>query len=132
MQGEFEPKRIRTYPLDVSDLGATINAVDQIEKEIGIPDLVILNAGTHVAISVETFSAEKVRDLMEVNFMGVVNAFSEIIPRFTSAGGGRIAVVASLAGYRGLPTASGYGASKAALINMCAVSYTHLTLPTKA
>ncbi|MEC7805925.1 MAG: SDR family NAD(P)-dependent oxidoreductase, partial [Pseudomonadota bacterium] len=70
LQGEFEAKRIRTYPLDVSDLGATINVVDQIEKEIGIPDLVILNAGTHVAISVETFSAEKVRDLMEVNFMG--------------------------------------------------------------
>ena len=111
LQGEFEPKRIRTYPLDVSDLGATINAVDQIEKEIGIPDLVILNAGTHVAISVETFSAEKLRDLMEVNFIGVVNAFSEIIPRFTSAGE-VAAVVASLAGYRGLPTASGYGASK--------------------
>ena len=78
LKKEFEPKKIRTYPLDVSDLGATLNVVDQIEKEIGVPNLVVLNAGTHMAISVENFSAEKVRDLMEVNFMGVVNAFSEI------------------------------------------------------
>ena len=51
--------------------------------------------------------------------MGVVNALSEIIPKFVSAGEGHVAIVASLAGYRGLPSASGYGASKAALINMC-------------
>ena len=119
MQNEFANKQINKYPLDVSDLDATVRTIAEMEKEIGFPNLVVLNAGTHMPISVESFSVEKIRTLMEVNFMGVVNALSEIIPKFVSAGEGHVAIVASLAGYRGLPSASGYGASKAALINMC-------------
>ena len=103
MQNEFANKQINRYPLDVSDLDATVRTIAKMEKEIGFPNLVVLNAGTHMPISVESFSVEKVRTLMEVNFMGVVNDLSEIIPKFVSAGEGHIAIVASLAGYRGLP-----------------------------
>ena len=62
------------------------------EKEIGFPNLVILNAGTHMPFLWRSFSVEKVRTLMEVNFMGVVNALSEIIPKFVSAGEGHVAI----------------------------------------
>jgi len=48
-----------------------------------------------------------------------VNGLSHIMPRFISRGRGHIAVVASVAGYRGLPTSAAYGATKAGLINMC-------------
>ena len=41
-----------------------------------------------------------------------------VLPRFIERRSGHVAVVASVAGYRGLPTAAAYGASKAALINM--------------
>ncbi len=51
--------------------------------------------------------------------MGTVNCLAPVIERFVERQAGRIGVVASLAGYRGLPTSSGYGASKAGLINMC-------------
>ncbi len=110
---------IRPYPLDVTreeDVAAT---VDAIEAEMGHLDLVILNAGTHTPVSVEDFETGIFRKLMETNFMGTVNALAAVLPRFIDRRAGHIAVVASVAGYRGLPTAAAYGASKAALINMC-------------
>ena len=86
---ECSPGKVIAFPLDVSDHEQTVLTIKAIENEIGELDLVVLNAGT------------------------------EIIPRFTKEKTGQIAVVASLAGYCGLPSASAYGASKAALINMC-------------
>jgi short-subunit dehydrogenase len=41
------------------------------------------------------------------------------MPAMMARNAGQIAVVSSVAGYRGLPAASAYGATKAALINMC-------------
>jgi NAD(P)-dependent dehydrogenase (short-subunit alcohol dehydrogenase family) len=116
---ECPPGKVIAFPLDVSDHEQTVLTIKAIENKIGKLDLVVLNAGTHAPISVQNFSVELVRKLMEVNFMGVVNSLSEIIPRFMKQKTGQIAVVASLAGYCGLPSASAYGASKAALINMC-------------
>lgn len=110
---------IRPYSLDVTDADAVARAVDTIEAELGRLDLVILNAGTHTPIRAAEFDRSVFRKLMETNYMGTVNALSAVLPRFIDRRAGHIAVVASVAGYRGLPTAAAYGASKAALINMC-------------
>ena len=50
--------------------------------------------------------------------MGAAACLEALMPRMIARGRGRIAVVASVAGYRGLPTGAYYGASKAALINL--------------
>jgi NADP-dependent 3-hydroxy acid dehydrogenase YdfG len=105
--------------LDTVDVIATAAAVQRIQQEIGALNLAILNAGTHRAISAQNFDAAVVKSLMDVNFLGTVNCLSAILPSFIERHSGKIAVVASVAGYRGLPTAAAYGATKAALINMC-------------
>jgi short-subunit dehydrogenase len=115
----FPDRRVRSFPLDVTNLGMTEAIVKEIEQAIGIPDLVIFNAGTHIPVTAKTFTVEPFRRLVETNLMGTVNGLSYIVPRFVSRGRGHIAVVASLAGYRGLPTSAAYGATKAGLINMC-------------
>lgn len=79
----------------------------------------ILNAGTHAPLAAADFAVEPVRMLVETNLMGVVHGLVAVMPRFIARGAGHIAVVSSVAGYRGLPTAAAYGATKAALINMC-------------
>jgi short-subunit dehydrogenase len=56
---------------------------------------------------------------MKVNFFGTVSCLTALMPAYLAARRGHIAVVSSVAGYRGLPYAAAYGASKAALINMC-------------
>lgn len=113
------PGDIRPFPLDVTDASAAERVVSDIEAELGDIALAILNAGTHEPVDGRALSIAPFRRLMEINYMGTVNCLAPVVERCVACGSGRIAVVASLAGYRGLPTASAYGASKAALINMC-------------
>ena len=113
------PGAIVPVVLDTVDVIATAAAVQRIQQEIGALNLAILNAGTHCAISAQNFDPAVVKSLMDVNFLGTVNCLSAILPSFIERHSGKIAVVASVAGYRGLPTAAAYGATKAALINMC-------------
>jgi NAD(P)-dependent dehydrogenase (short-subunit alcohol dehydrogenase family) len=107
------------YVLDVTDEAAVRSTVEAIEADMGPLDLALLNAGTHTPLSAAGFDVGTVRRIMETNFMGTVNALAAVMPRFIARRSGHIAVVASVAGYRGLPTASAYGASKSALITMC-------------
>lgn len=110
---------IAAFDLDVTDPAASEQVFSEIENQLGQVDLAILNAGTHEPINGTAFAVEPVRKLVEVNLMGTVHCLAPVIEAFVAREAGRIAVVASLAGYRGLPTSSGYGASKAGLINMC-------------
>ena len=119
LSAECPDGRVIAFPLDVTDAAQTAATVDRIERQLGRLDLAILNAGTHLAMSADDFSLAKVRTLVETNLMGTVNGLAPLISRFIERRAGHIAVVASLAGYRGLPTASAYGATKAALINLC-------------
>lgn len=119
LERESHTGRIHAFPLDVTDRVATMRTFDAINEQLGPLDLAVLNAGTHHPMSASEFSVETVRALVEVNLMGTVNGLGVLLPYFRARSAGHIAVVASVAGYRGLPTAAAYGATKAALINMC-------------
>lgn len=110
---------IAAWPLDVTDEEATVRVVEAIEDEHGPIDLVILNAGTHIPQWASAFDTGAVRTLVEVNFMGAVHGFGVVMPLMIKRRKGQIAVMSSVAGYRGLPGAAGYGATKSALINLC-------------
>jgi len=110
---------IHAYPCDVTDLSDVSECYAQIINDHNIPDKIILNAGTHIPDSVDEFKAATLNKLMSVNYMGVVNALDVVLPSLkTRTKKSQIAIVSSVAGYCGLPYAAGYGASKAALINL--------------
>ena len=111
--------RIHAFPLDITDLAATGTTLEAIEGRLGPIDMAVLNAGTHTPITANNFAVDDVRRLVEINLMGTVHGLAELMPRFMKRRSGHIAVVASVAGYRGLPSSAGYGATKAGLINMC-------------
>ncbi len=104
---------------DVGDPERMRAVFDAVCDRSGVPDLVILNAGTHKPTSATSFVLEDHQKLMDINYTGVLNGLNAALPLLLSRGSGQIAVVASVAGYRGLPRAGAYGASKAALINLC-------------
>lgn len=107
------------FVLDVTDRMAAADAVDRIERQAGGIDLALLNAGTYVRFGAEDFTAEDFGRQMDINVMGTVNCLEPILAHMRTRRSGHIAVVSSLTAYRGLPYASAYGASKAALTNMC-------------
>jgi NAD(P)-dependent dehydrogenase (short-subunit alcohol dehydrogenase family) len=113
------PGKITPFVCDVTDHDAMKQTFKAVEHAIGPLDQVIFNAGTHIPNEARTFSVAPFRTLMEINYLGSINGLSAVIPSFMDRRTGHIAVVSSVAGYRGLPKASAYGATKAALINMC-------------
>lgn len=114
-----EQAGIVPFVLDVTDLEAVKATWARMVAELGVPELVVLNAGTYVPVSAQGFSAEKFGANVEVNLLGTAKCLEAVMPAMIARRSGHIAVVSSLTGYVGLPTASAYGATKAALINMC-------------
>lgn len=112
------PGQVSAFPLDVTDAMAVAEAVRQIESEIAPIGLAVLNAGTHRPMTAKDFRAADVEALLRLNVLGVAHCLEALLPAMMGRGQGQLAMVASLAGYAGLPSAAGYGASKAALINM--------------
>jgi short-subunit dehydrogenase len=117
-QERAAPGRIEALALDVTDAAAVAMAVERIENTIAPIALALLNAGTHRAVRADRFDADTFRALVELNLFGTVNCLAALLPRFIARRSGHIAIVASVAGYAGLPTASAYGMTKAGLINM--------------
>lgn len=79
-------------------------------------DLVIANAGISGGIGASGGEgAQQVRDIFSINIDGALNTILPLIPRMKERGRGQIALMSSLAGFRGMPQAPAYCASKATL-----------------
>jgi len=119
---------IHSHELDVTDEEKIKFCIEDIEKKSSSNiDLVILNAGKSTLFSVKDFDSKAIRECFEVNYMGVINCLGIIIPKMIQAKAGHIAIVSSMAGYRGLPNSIAYGPSKAALINLAEVLRSELS-----
>ena len=115
LRTQNEEHSVTSIPLDVTDACATHKAVNQIEDDIGGIELAILNAGTFQKTPLSDFSASDMKKIFDVNVFGVANGIQSLLSKSEKLK--KIAVMGSLAGYRGLPKAASYSASKAALIN---------------
>lgn len=112
------PGAVHPWPLDVTDVAAVRRAVTDIEAKHGPIALAVLNAGMYQAVKLDNFKAEVMAEHMKVNYQGVVNGMDALLPAMRKRKAGHMVLVASVAGYRGLPLASAYGPTKAALINL--------------
>jgi short-subunit dehydrogenase len=108
---------VLVVPADVTDRAAVLGACRRIDDVFGGIDLAIFNAGSHTPPSGAGFDSSQFVRVMTLNYFGVLYGIEAVLPGMLQRGRGHIAGVASLAGYRGVPTAAAYGASKAALIH---------------
>ncbi|GLQ05934.1 oxidoreductase [Sneathiella chinensis] len=114
-----KPDHLRAVPLDIADEEQVRSVADALFKEGRGPDCVILNAGIYEPMSVQNYSAARARKVMDINYLGLVRVIEAVLPHFQAEGRGHLVIVASVAGYQGLPLSLAYGPSKAALINHC-------------
>jgi len=108
---------LSSYPLDVAVREDVHGVIETVENE-GPIDIAVLNAGAWALMDADEMDIDKIRQGIEVNYMGVMYALEKLIPAMKARGEGHIAIMASVAGFRGLPRSMAYGPTKAALINL--------------
>jgi short-subunit dehydrogenase len=108
----------RAVPIacDVADRESVGEAVRRSTEQLGGPlDLAVANAGVGTPIYATDFRMDDAEQIIRVNVLGMMYLFEATVPAMVERRSGRFAAVASVAGHRGLPTASVYSASKSAM-----------------
>ena len=106
---------IHSFPLDVTDSEKCKTISVEILNKLKNIEICVFCSGIHDPQSEKKFSLEKIRQIMETNFFGTINSINCIIDYYKEKKSGQISIVSSVAGYRGLPAAGAYCASKSAL-----------------
>lgn len=105
-------------PADVTDASAVRAAVSALQSEFGPIDLLIANAGVGATTAAGELEPDEVAKVFSVNVIGVVNSVTAVIPQMIERRRGQLAVISSLAAYRGLPKSAAYCGSKAAVSSL--------------
>jgi NAD(P)-dependent dehydrogenase (short-subunit alcohol dehydrogenase family) len=117
---------ILPFALDVTDAEAIGATVDAVAAAFGRIDMTIFGAAAWQPMDVGDYDFTKFQTIVDTNLMGVVRVANALIPQLEKQGGGQLAVIASVAGYFGLPRSGAYSATKAALINLLETMRTEL------
>ncbi|MBC7153043.1 MAG: SDR family NAD(P)-dependent oxidoreductase [Rhodobacteraceae bacterium] len=106
------PGRVDVLPLDVADAAGVARAA----AGLGAVDGVVYLAGVYWPMAAQDWDAEKVATMFDINLTGAARVLGAVVPGMVARDRGHIVLTGSLAGFRGLPGAIGYGASKAGVM----------------
>jgi NADP-dependent 3-hydroxy acid dehydrogenase YdfG len=106
------PGRARAVACDVADRAS----VETAAAEAGEIDGMVFLAGVYWPLKAQDWDAEKVEAMCDVNFTGAARVVGAVIGDMVARDRGHIVLTGSLSGFRGLPGATGYGASKAGVM----------------
>ncbi len=119
------PEAALALPLDANQAQEVQGALREIVARWGGLDLAVFCAGTYTPLRAFRLDAAPAQEMLRLNLESVVCGLAAVLPQLLSQSGG-VALVSSVAGYRGLPNALVYGATKAALINLAESLYLDL------
>lgn len=116
----LDAARYRVYGADVSDIDSIVAAGQACLAELGVPDVVIANAGISVGMDTGVRSDLDVMvRTFSTNNVGLAATFHPFVRPMEARGSGALVGIGSVAGIRGLPGHGAYCASKAAVISYC-------------
>jgi len=108
------PGRAEVVPMDVTDSAAVRSAADAAGRIDGLVWL----AAVYWPMRAQDWNADQVEAMFDVNATGAARVLGQVVPGMVARGRGHIVLTGSLSGFRGLPGAIGYGASKAAVMHL--------------
>ena len=111
--------------LDCSDAQAVAQVAQQCWPR-SAPAMVLYCAGHYQPMRAQALDLEDMQRHWAVNYQGALNVLHAVLPAMRARGTGHISLVASVAGYRGLPNSLAYGPTKAAMINLAENLYLDL------
>lgn len=112
----------RAVPVDVSDR----DSVNTAAEEVGEIDGMVYLAGVYWPMKASEWKADEAEAMADVNFNGAVRTVGAVLPAMVERGAGHVVLTGSLSGFRGLPGAIGYGASKAGVMYLAESMYADL------
>ena len=115
------PGRAVVEPGDVTDADGLQEIFDRHEI-----DGVVQMAGVYWPFGAKDWNAEQALQMADVNFAGALRLMGVVLPRFVERDRGHIVLTGSLAGFRGLPGAAPYAASKAGVMALAESLYADL------
>ena len=116
-------QNISPFPLDVTSRENCEEIFEKIKNKFESIDTCFFSTGTWDPKKEKEIDIDQMKKVMEVNFFGTLNCIKAVEMYFKEKKNGNISIVSSIAGYRGLPNSTGYGASKAALNNLAESLY---------
>jgi len=116
-------QNIHPFPLDVTEIENCKSVAKKIIEQFNNIDICVFGTGMHDPKSEKRFNLDKIRKIMEVNYFGTMNSINSVYEYFSERKNGQISIISSVAGYRGLPAAGAYCASKAALTSFAESLY---------
>ena len=116
-------KNISSFPLDVTNAEKCKETFEQIKNKYQSINICFFSTGTWDPKKEKDIDIDQIKKVMNVNFFGTLNCIKAVEKYFREKNSGHISIVSSIAGYRGLPNSTGYGASKAALNNLAESLY---------
>ena len=108
-------ENIHPFPLDVTNSNQCKAVFENIKKKFDDIEISVFCTGMHDPKSEKEFNLDKIKEIMEVNYFGTMNSINSVYKYYSEKKSGQISIVSSVAGYRGLPAAGAYCASKSAL-----------------
>lgn len=111
--------------------GVAVDVTDQVSvmaatQAIGPIDGVVFLAGVYWPMSAQQVAPDKLAAMCDVNFTGCARVIGAVLPAMVARGAGHVVITGSLSGFRGLPGAIGYAASKAGVMSLAECLYADL------
>lgn len=106
----------RAYAADIADYAAITDTVAAIESDLGVPTVLVNNAGFDRFMPFLKTEPRLWEQLIAVNLTGALNMHHIVLPRMLAAGGGKVINIASDAARVGSSGEAVYAACKAGLV----------------
>jgi NAD(P)-dependent dehydrogenase (short-subunit alcohol dehydrogenase family) len=107
------------------DVGSDVS-VAEAAAAVGAVDGLVFLAGVYWPMAAQEIDSEKLVAMCNVNFTGCARVLGAVVPAMVARGAGHVVITGSLSGYRGLPGAMGYAASKAGVMSLAECLYADL------
>lgn len=116
------PGKSEVAPLDITKPAELAETA----ARIGELDGVVHMAAVYWPFGADAWDAKQANAMADINFTGAMRLMGEVVPRFVARGSGHIVLTGSLSGFRGLPGAAPYVASKAGVMALAESLYADL------